>query len=330
MNIYIKYFVLILVISFFNNAMAQKVKYDGFVELGAKYEYDDLYVESFYDAKLEFKLKLNDRIKIELDLRADSDEQQIVLREASVDYDFSEELRISIGALKKRFGREELVSREKLHTIQRSMINRFLSPLGFVSRDPGIQVRWENDSQEIIGGVNYNASHNLTLMSRYTAKDISVFQNIGGSLHFVKHLNQQGLEHSYAASLDFSKQIGRLTTELELFYGSDPIETGYKKMFGLDENVNFIAAKILSTCKFYLDNKFLTGIEPILLAGFLSPDTDYMDVNKLELLFGVNIYIDEYIRFMINGDLILSNNILNKSERSLTESNVIAQFQISW
>ena len=309
---------------------AQKAKYDGFVELGADVEHNDLYVESFFKAKLEFKLKLNDRTKVELDLRADSEDQEIILKEASVDYKFSDVLEVSIGALKKRFGREELVSREKLNTVRRSMINRYFSPLGYVSRDPGIQLKYETDSREYIGGINYNSSHNLTFMSRYSEKEVLIFNSVGGGFHVIKHLNQQGLDLTYAASLDFTHKAGKLKSDLEFFYGTDPIETAYNELAGLTDDIHFFAVKLQSAYKFRFDNQFLTGLEPVLLAAILSPNTDSMDVNKIEFLVGLNVYIDENIRFMINGDLILSNNELNKTERSMTGSNAIAQFQISW
>ncbi|MGD8782554.1 MAG: porin [Ignavibacteria bacterium] len=309
---------------------AQGAKYDGFIELGGDIEYNDLYIESFYKAKLEFKIKLNEKTKVELDIRAESDEQQIELREASVDYDLSKTFRISAGALKKRFGREELVSREKLHTIQRSMINRYLSPLGYVSRDPGIHLRWKDELHELITGFNYNEAHSLTFMSRYSVENIWIFDDIGGGLHFVKHLNRQGINNSYAMSLDFARKFGKLNSDLEFFYGMDPVETGYRKIAGIEDDVNFFGAKIQTAYKFKFDNEILTGLEPLLILGYIAPDTELMDVNKLELLIGFNVYIDKHIRFMINGDLILTNNKLNKSERSYNESNAIAQFQISW
>lgn len=324
------YLLIVLILCFASGSLAQKAKFDGYIELGAEHKYNDLYVESFYKAKVEFKIDLNDRTKVEIDLRAESDEQQIKLNEASVDYDFSDEFRISLGALKKRYGTEELVSREKLATVRRSMINRFLSPLGYVSRDPGIQMRWRTSEQEFFGGFNFNSSHNLTIMSRYSRKNVGIFSDVGGGFHLVKHLNQQGYDYSYAASVNFNYSTDNLENLMEIFYGMDPVETAYRDLSGSDEKVNFFALRLQSANKFPFKNKILTGIEPLIVFGFLSPDTKHLDVNKLELLLGLNIYIDENIRFMINGDLIFSNTILNKTERSLNESNFIAQFQVSW
>lgn len=53
-------------------------------------------------------------------------------------------------------------------------------------------------------------------------------------------------------------------------------------------------------------------------------------VNSFQLLFGCNIYFDEDIRLMINGDLMLTNHDYDKDERTMYGSNVGAQLQIRW
>ncbi len=322
--------IFLLIILFLPIEAQKKVKYDGFIELGIRAVYNELHVNSYVRSKLEVKLELNKRTEIEIDIRAFSDDEEIELREASLDYELSNSVEIELGQLKKDYGREESKSREKLTTINRSLVNRFLSPFGYVSRDPGISVVWETDHHEFTSGLFYNNTQDLTLMSRYLKDDLIGFDKIGASLRWIKHFKREGLNTSYAAGLEFLKKFGTWDNELELFYGIDPLATGFNNIIGLDNNVNFFAAKFQSAYKFKFDNVILTGIEPVIITALVVPDANEFDVNQYQILAGLNIYIDEDIRLMINGDLILSNNQLNKSDRSIQGSNVIAQFQVRW
>lgn len=308
----------------------KKIKYDGYIELGAEAVYKELYVESFVRSKLEVKVELNKKTEIEIDIRAYSDKEKIEVKEASVEYKFSDVFKLKFGQLKKDFGKEESVSREKLNTVNRSLVNAYLSPLGYVSRDPGISLIWETDNYELTTGIFYNNSHDITLMSRYIENDFMGFANIGGSLRYIKHINREGLNYSYAAGLEFIKEFGECENEFELYYGIDPLKTGFNNMTGNENNINFFAAKLLTTYKFKLDNVILTAVEPLLGTTVVVPETNDFGVNKYQLLLGINFYIDAHIRFMINGDLILSNNKINKDKRSMIGSNVIAQFQVRW
>ena len=323
-------FMFLLILSLSKTEAQKKVKYDGFVELGEEVVYKELYVQGFVRSKLEFKLDLNKRTEVELDIRAYSDQEQIELHEASVEYEISKSLEVAFGQLKKGFGKEEMTSRENLKLIQRSFVNRYLSPFGYVSRDPGIHVKWENKEEEILAGIFYNNSHNLTLMTRYIKRNILGFNSIGAGLHIVRHFNQKALDNSYAASLDFSRRLGEWDNDLELFFGTDPQKSSLNNIAGIDEDVNFFAVKLKSAYKFVYDNTILRGIEPIMLLGMIVPDTENFDVNKYQFLIGLNIYIDDDIRFMINGDLILSNNKMDKNERTLFGSNAMAQLQVRW
>lgn len=321
---------LIIVFSITDTKAQKKIKYDGFIELGAEGIYKELYVESYVRSKLEVKLELNKRTEVEIDIRAYSDKEQIEIREASIEYELSETFEIEFGQLKKDFGKEESISKENLYTVQRSLVNRYLSPMGYVSRDPGISLVWETDDYELASGIFYNRSHDITVMSRYIKNNFMGFKNIGGSLRFIKHINREALDYSYAAGLEFVKEFGKWENELEMFYGTDPQATAFNNLTGIGSDVNFFAAKLLSAYKFKLDNIILTAIEPLLGTAVVVPETSEFDVNKYQLLLGINFYIDEDIRFMVNGDLILSNNKINKEDRSMQGSNITAQFQVRW
>ena len=116
----------------------KKVSYGGFLEVGGQWEHKDIYVESYYKTKLEFKLKINDFTKVELDIRTNSEKRTFDIYEASAGFKLNSRLELSVGDLKKRFGLEEQVSRENLSTIKESMTNDYLKILGYAGRETGI------------------------------------------------------------------------------------------------------------------------------------------------------------------------------------------------
>ncbi|MFZ2322451.1 MAG: porin [Ignavibacteriaceae bacterium] len=309
----------------------KKVEYGGYFEIGGKSKYKDIYTESFYRAKLEYKLKINDFTKIELDIRANSENHQIELYEASASFKFSPGVKLEVGNLKKRYGLEEQISHEKLTTINESMINDYLEPLGFVSRDPGVQLYWDDkeDKTTIIGGLHYNESHRFTILAQIKRKGLFGLKQVGAGFQLARERDNQ-LQHTYIASVDAAQDFGSFHSEFEIFTGQDPIESYYRRISGNNGMVNFFGVKTLLAKKFFINSKIFTCIEPLFLGSFLVKDVDEFDVNSFQLLFGCNIYLDEDIRLMINGDLMLTNHDYDKDERTMYGSNVAAQLQIRW
>ena len=309
----------------------KKVSYGGYFQLGGEAEYKDIYIESFYKAKLEFELKLNEKIKVEIDIRGDSETRQFELYEASAAFKLSNEFKLEIGDLKKRYGLEELVSHEKLATINKSMINNYLEPLGYVNREPGVQIHWFDDNSKtgIISGIHYNESHKLTFMARFTKEGFLGFDAAGFNLQFAKEARLD-MPNTYAVSFDLQKNIGTINCNFEIFNGEDPVESYYRALTGDNDKVKYLGLKALVLNNFELNGDILKSIEPFFLTSFLVTDIKEFDVNSIQFLIGCNFYFDEDVRLMIDGDLYLTNHSYDKTERTLYGSNVIAQLQIRW
>ena len=98
--------------------------------------------------------------------------------------------------------------------------------------------------------------------------------------------------------------------------------------------VYFLGGKFLYGHKMEHNSKFLKAIEPMFVASFLSPDIDDIDRNTIQLLVGVNFYIDKRARIMLNGDFLLSNSPVNSAEdsdeRTFFGSNGIVQMELRW
>jgi len=76
--------------------------------------------EVYYEGKLQFNYSVNKDIEAQLDLRGNSDDNRIILREFSVKFEYIKQLKFKIGNIKKPFGSEELLEREEMTTIDRS------------------------------------------------------------------------------------------------------------------------------------------------------------------------------------------------------------------
>ncbi len=316
--------------SIYSVALAQKkIKYDGFFELVLKGEYNDIYVRSFYTTKLEFNIQLDENTKIEIDTRANSKYRNVELYEASASINISNFVSIDVGDIKKKFGFEEWFSREKLHTIKRSMINRFLEPAGYVNREPGIHINYEDNRSSLCSGLHYNESHNFTFLLKGHKNKLVGLNTVFFNFQYI-HRKDEPIPNSFAINAGFKDSLKYFYNEVEFFYGLNPIETYYSRVCNEKYNIYFAGVRTIINNKYYLKNFFITYIEPLILSSFLINNIENSDVNKIEILIGLNLYFNNNIRVMFNGDLILSNNEYNKNKRSLADSNIIMQLQIRW
>jgi len=308
----------------------KKVEYGGYFELGGNVKYNQSYAQSFYNVKLEYKFKINDKTKVEIDFRTDSEKRQLELHESSISFKFSDKIKLEAGDLKKRFGLEEQISNEKLLTINKSVINEYMEPLGFVNRDIGFQLHYNNTRDfSLLGGLHYNESHRFTVVTRFSLAGIMGVEKVGGGIQFANETHSK-LPNSYITSLDLSHTIQSIKTEQEFFLGQDPLESYYSRLLSEKKYVTFFGAKTLITKKYSVSNEIPLSLEPVLILSFLSKNITQLDVNTLQVLLGFNLYFDEDIRLMVNGDLHLTNHEWDKKERTITDSNALLQLQIKW
>jgi len=315
-----------------------KISYDGYITMNARYEYNDKYAELFTRAKMEIKLKLTQYIKAEIDIRGNSNDPEIELKEVHALFKYYPNFFIKIGNIKKCFGIEELTAQENLYTIEESQINEYISPLGYVGRDPGVQVYRKYKDRGIPYSYYFVTSFNQSGI--FTINGRVSYHNLLGSCclgldgiyqHSVSFAENEYPSNSYAMSIDLSRDIGSFYADLEAFLGMDPIETQLSDYYGDDRDVLFLGAKWLLAYYYDINSTVVKGIEPLFLFGILSPDTRYINANRIELLLGINIYFDEDMRLRLNGDLILANNKYNIYDRTIAAgSKVLLEFQLKW
>jgi hypothetical protein len=309
----------------------KKVTYGGYFEIGGKEEYKDVYVESYYRAKLEFGMKLSDKTKVEVDIRADSENRQFQIYEVSATFKLTPSFKLEIGDLKKRYGLEEQVSHEKLFTVKESLINEYLEPMGYVNREPGVHLYWTDpDSKvQLAGGIHYNESHKLTIMSRVSKEGFLGVDKAGFNFQFSDE-TRVDMPDTYAISMDVSQNILSAKCDFEIFMGQDPVESYYRLISGGTEKVSFFGFRSIITKNYPVALEFLKSIEPVLQGSFLVKDVNLFDVNTVQILLGCNLYFEEDVRLMINGNLDLTNHSYDKNGRTLYGSGIIAQLQLRW
>lgn len=319
---------------FFSISLAQKkVEYSGYAEVGGLYEYKAYDPESYARAKLEFQFKLSSRTNVEIDIRGDSRKEQIELRQVVAEMEYSPQFEINVGKMRKRYGAEQQVSHEKLPTVERSLLHRFVAPFGYVSRDIGVQLHWkdkkETDRTDLWLGVHYNESRQLTLLARWSKHGILGLDQIGWDV-LIERFRGEETFTVFAASVDAVYSSNSFSSDVEFFLGQDPIESQYRMLSGKSERAYFTAAKTTLTQKFQFDNELVKALEPVLLLTFLAPDVDNIDVNRVQLLLGFNIYLEKDVRLMMNSDVVLSNNRFNTKDRTLAGSVLTMQLQFQW
>jgi hypothetical protein len=307
----------------------KKVSYDGYFEIGGKAEYNGIYIESYYKAKMEFEYKINKYTEVEIDIRGNSEDREIILYEASAEFELSDNLELEVGDLKKRFGYEEWTSREKLPTIRRSIVNRYLEPLDYVNREPGIQIEWEGDDFLLLGGMHYNESHTASYVIKAVKKSISSLDGVFANLQIIRTRDTE-IPNATAVNAGIFDTISGIASVLEFYYGLDPVESHYSALEGGDNDVYLGAVRFITSKIFLFENKIIRGFEPVLSGAVLVNNMDYTDVNKLQLMLGFNFYFNDNTRLMINGDLVASNRPFSKSKRTLTDSSAMIQLQVRW
>jgi hypothetical protein len=314
-------------------ASVKTVKYDGYIETGAEYEYNDTFHEVFCRAKLEFELELTQQVEGEISFEANTNRREVNLKDAHVLLKYYPGLRIKVGNVKKRFGLEELKSREDLLTMEKTLINRHISDFGYVGREPSVQIY--NKKKSWLAGVSYNqayvAAGAVRLIRTLGSYDLGL--NCQYQRHtewwFDDDFEQEYPSNAYAVSCDVSRESSSSRSlfptyqDFEVFMGLDPVETQYRRFSGDSSDVFFLGVKSLFSHRF-------NRIEPLILFSVLSPDIAYPGANEIEILAGINLYLSANVRFRINADLIFSSDDDNSHERTVEESNGGMGLQLRW
>lgn len=272
--------------------------------------------KTYYEGKFQSTIKINNKIEAQMDFRGDSEENEVKLKEFSVKLEFWKYFRIKIGNLKKPFGFEQLINREKLLSTERTLLHQSVAELGFGGREFSIMGYYKYSEKRPEHPYSYFIS---------VSKDNSL--SFSGNARFIYHndfldygisymyYNQGGEEPigSHGFSIDVSRKRKKYSTAIELVYVNDPIENVRRRLRNLDENVYTFGAKVFASYEFDIDSEYFKKIEPILVAGYLIPNTEISESNTIQAIVGANLYLHKYVSIRLQGDLRLTKNEYNDS-----------------
>ena len=282
--------------------------------------------ETYYEAKFQSDIKINSKIEAQLDFRGNSRDDDVELKEVSVKLKFWKYFRLKIGNIKKPFGYEQLVNREKLLTTDRTLLHQNVSETGFGGREFSIMGYYKYSEKRPEHPYSYYFSF---------SKDNSL--SFSGNARFIYHKNDfnygasymyynQGGEEtigSHGFSFDISRKMKKYTTALELLYVNDPVENIRRRLGNQPEDVYTFGAKLFTAYEFDLDSEYFKKIEPIVVASLYVPDSENSGTNIIQAIIGANLYFHKYVSVRLHGDLRLTKTEFNDSYSSKESRGVL-------
>ncbi|GEM_PF-1751622 len=323
-------FFLLLLTSYAPPAFSQaKTTISGWLRTGVEYEYNERFRENFYRGKVQFNVKVDKNLEAQLDIRGESEEHAMELREAFFTADLSKAVGLDFGQGKKRFGLEFQKSKENLLTTERTLIYQHLEPFGFVGRDVNLRYYRKAKSDGRRNGISlslgYSEDHNVTAVGHWTRLNTIGSFAVGASSVVQIDKIAGGSQTVWALGAELLRDAAKHHVEIEAVAGQDPFRSEFEKSFGDGKNVYFFGGKILYGHYFKKSR-----LEPVFVYSLLVPDLDTFDINTVEFLAGLNYYAASALRIGLNGDLLLATSAKNQDERTYAGSKVILQVQLVW
>lgn len=285
----------------------------------------------YYEGKLQADIKINKDFEAQLDFRGNSEDQNVILREFSVKYEYFDKIKFKAGNIKIPFGFEQLQNTEDLYTIERSYMHRTISDYGYGGRRISFMAyyNYKKNKPEFPYSYSLSLFKDNSLRSGIAARaayhfnnDLSTalsyqFQNIGGEEKISSH----------GVSAEMVYEDKSLFSAIELLYIQDPIEGIRRRLAKESETVFASGIKSVTALPIRIDGKVIESIEPVLLLGFYTPDSKELKYHTFQALAGVNFYFDENVRLRLNGDALFTKNLFNDSYNTIG-SKFILEIQV--
>ncbi len=312
----------------------EKTKLSGWIRAGLEQFYEERESESFYAAKVQYELKLDKSLDVQIDLRGASTRHEIELREAYLTADLGAGLNLDFGQHKKRFGLEYQKSKENLRTIERTLIYRHLETFGFAGRELNFRyyrtVRADRRPSGYSFSLGYNEAHDINLIARWQRlRTLGSFAlGLNGIVQRDKMDN--GAQMVGGLGVDLIRDTDAHHVELEALAGQDPFQSEFERDFGSGKKIYFAGGKFLYSHRFNISAAKAKAFEPVAVASLLVKNLDRAEVNTVGLLAGANYWFSPYARLSANADFLLTNSPGNTEERTLAGSNYVLQMEVRW
>lgn len=295
---------------------AQDVEFSGFGATGVRlYDRNPLVEfnqEFYYEGKFQADIDLGKDIEAQLDFRGKSDERAVVLREFSVKFEYMDYARIKVGNVRKPYSIEGLVDRDEYISVFDSYIHRRNGVLGYAGRNVGIMVYHNYNPEKrpnmpwtYAVGVFKNHSYVTSAYARGRYYTDPWFVSFG---YAVLSRSHDDAITTHGISADAGFRTKSFETSLELFVAQDPDEGIRRRLLGLSDRVLSTGVKSLTAVRLPVDGKVVRIIEPFLLVAWYAPDSDATEYHTLEIMPGVNIFVDDDVRLRLTADGLLTKD----------------------
>jgi hypothetical protein len=274
---------------------------------------------SYYEGKLQFNYIVNKHIEAQLDLRGNSDDNRIILREFSAKFEYIKLLRFKVGNIKKPFGSEQLLEKEELATIDRSYVQNTISDYGYGGRGVSVMAYYNYNKKRSDYPYSYFVSFykDNSFNSGVVMRGAYHFGDVAASVNY-EYLNKGGefpiSGQGLCANLDYEGDEAK--AGLAVFYVRNPYESLRRRQINLSDGVYTAGVSLSASYKFDTGAEVIKEIEPVLLLGCLTPDIDETKYNTLEMIIGGNFYFHKDVRLRLHGDLLLNKSMYNSSYSS--------------
>lgn len=287
--------------------------------------------EAYYEGKLQFNYTVNKHIEAQIDMRGNSDDDRIVLREFSAKFEYIKLLKLKIGNIKKPFGSEGLLEREEMATMDRSLVQQTISDYGYGGRGVSLMAYYNYNKKRSEFPYSYFVSFfkDNSLNAGMVLRGSYHFDDFAASVNYA-YLNKGG-EYSingnaFCLNFDYENEEG-FKSGLALFYARDPYESIRRQHLNLDEMVYSAGLNLSTSKKFQTEAEIVKTIEPVLLVGYFLPDSKESKYNTFEAIIGCNFYLHKDVRIRLHGDLLMTKSIYTDSFSSVG-SKVMFEIQV--
>ncbi|MCJ8314853.1 MAG: hypothetical protein HRU38_22105 [Saccharospirillaceae bacterium] len=326
------------------------ISFSGWGETGIKTEeqntlkgYPSL---TYYAAKLQADIKLNKQIDIQIDVKGNSDDNQVDFNEFSFKFDYHDYFKVKVGHLKQPFGYEQQISHANLLTFNRSNTHLAMAKMGYANRSFTIK-GYYNYSQK---RPDFPYSYALSIFKNNS-------NNTGLNIKGSRHLNdviisgygqyqfkegRDGLSlHSFGAGSDVTYETTTTSLGLALFILEDPvagiqnleqnfiIETASLDLPYLDESVLAATFQTFVAYRFHTNGSVFQSYEPIFLTSVYLPVLDDTKSYEWQVAYGLNSYFTKDVRLRFQVDYIFTQKTTSE-ESSINGSSVELGLQASF
>lgn len=295
---------------------AQDVRFSGFGATGVRMydrnpvaEYNQ---EFFYEGKLQADIALSKKIEAQLDFRGDSDERTVILREFSAKFEYFTYARIKVGNVKKPFSVEGLTDRDEYIPVFDSHIHRRNEEMGYAGRNVGLLVYYNANLEKrpdvpfsYAAGVFKNNSYVTSAYARGSWHTGGWTGSLGYAMLSRSH---DDAITTHGASADVGYRGQSFESQVELFFAQDPDEGIRRRLLGESDAVWSSGLRSLTALRFDVDGDIVRVIEPYLLLGWSAADADAARYHRIEVMAGVNVFVDDDVRLRLVADGLLTRD----------------------